>query len=301
MKIEYDPALTEEVVSLAVRQGEERGDLRFFHEYHTLADTLYERFSIREREEAFEKLHRKLFHRWGFGEPVSSALEEFPEVGVLLGETFVTRALTPKEEGADLSRDRRSLGIKVRSERFLDAPGLRRFLRHELQHIADILDPAFDYTPQEMPVSRPAEENLIKDRYRTLWAISVDGRFSRRGKETVASKEDRWQEFQALYPTIPSEELAPVFNKLWEGDRPTHRALLAMAGDPRRLLELPRKLFLPGAPCPLCRFPTYRWVGEFEEEVAKRIQKDFPAWGPEEGACERCAEVYALGVMSAGW
>lgn len=309
MKVQYDPALMEEVISLAVNRGEKRDDYRLFQEYHDLADALYERFSSEEREEAFLKLHRKLFQRWGFGEHLLKVLGELQGLRGL-EEVFVARALARKEEGADLSQDRSSLGVKVRPERFLEAEGLRWFLRHELQHIADMLDPAFDYIPHETPLaSSPTEENLIKDRYRTLWAISVDGRLWRGGRETIASKEDRWQEFEALYPTIPHQQLSLLFNDLWGGDRPSHRELLAMARDPRRLFKptgemveegLPKKVLLPGALCPLCRFPTYRWGEDFEEEVAKRIKEDFPAWEPEEGACERCVEVYALGIISAG-
>ncbi|MBI3990329.1 MAG: hypothetical protein HY347_12020 [candidate division NC10 bacterium] len=307
MKIQYDPALMEEVISLAVKRGEERGDLRLFQEYHTLADALYERFSSERREEAFLKLHRTLFQKWGFSEPIARALEEFPEVGGLVREIFVARALAKKEEGADLSQDRRSVGIKVRSERFLEAKGLRRFLRHELQHIADMLDPTFDSIPQEILASSPMEENLIKDRYRALWAISVDGRLSKGGKETIASKEERWREFEALYWKIPSPQRLAIFDHLWEGKFLTHREILAMAKDPAVLLQRagaatdnecpPKKVLLPGSPCPLCCFPTYLWVEEFDEVVIEQIKRDFPGWGPEEAACGRCVEVYSLSAQ----
>lgn len=308
MNIRYDPSLIEEIVLLEVKRREEEGDLRLFQEYHALADSLYERLSLDRREAAFEKLNRKLFLKWGFGEVVVKAWEEFPRLAESIEEVFVGKAITWREEGSDLSGDRKSLGIKVFPRRFLSPQGLQGFLRHELQHIADMLDPAFGYACEERLANSPAEENLIRDRYRTIWAVSIDGRLTRGGKETVATREERWRAFEALYSRIPEAQRVAVFEALWGSERLTHSEILAMAKDHRALLRWageaavePRisNLKFPGSPCPLCGFPTYAWVEAFGEQVARFIQQDFPWWEPEEGACERCGEAYALGLMLA--
>jgi hypothetical protein len=52
---------------------------------------------------------------------------------------------------------------------------------------------------------------------------------------------------------------------------------------------------MPGAPCPVCAFPTHAWrAGAVAEEIARAIREDAPAWSPESGLCERCADVYEL-------
>lgn len=302
MRVHYDPALVEEVISREVKRREEEGDLRFFREYHALADPIYERFPPDAREAEFGKLHQKLFLQWGFGEVLAKALEEHPELKEV-EEVFVGKAVTRREEGADLSRDRRRVGILVCPERFFDPQGLLRYLRHELQHVADLLDPALGYTSLEgFPAASPAEANLLKDRYRAIWAISIDGRLKRMGKETAASKEERWREFEALYQKIPYAQRLAIFESLWGAGRLTHGEILAMAKDPAMLLKRADEaainsqlstLRLPGSPCPLCRFPTYSWVEELDEVVIGLIRRDFPEWEPEEGACGRCVEVYS--------
>jgi len=310
MNVRYEPSLIEEVVLLEVKRREEEGDFRLFREYHALADPLYEKLSLDRREAAFEKLNRKLFLKCGFGEVIVKAWEEFPRLTESIEEVFVGKAITWREEGSDLSRDRKSLGIKVFPRRFLSPQGLQRFLRHELQHIADMLDPAFGYACEDRLADSPAEESLIRDRYRTIWAVSIDGRLTRGGKETVATREERWKAFEALYSRIPEAQRVAVFEALWGSECLTHSEILAMAKDHRVLLRWAGEatkdfkfqisnLKFPGSPCPLCGFPTYAWVEASGEQVVKFIQQDFPWWKPEEGACERCGEAYALRLMRA--
>lgn len=305
MRIQYDPSLIEEVISREVKRKEEEGDLSLFQEYRASADPIYEKFPPNAREAEFEKLHRRLFLKWGFGEVLKKALKEHPELeGV--EEIFVGKAVTRGEEGANVSRDRRRVGIRVRPERFFDPQGLLRHLRHELQHVADMLDPAFGSPFEEgFPATSPAEANLIRDRYRMIWAITIDGRLEQRGKEPGASKEERRREFEALYQKIPYAQRLAIFESLWGTGRLTHGEILAMAKDPAGLVKRvgeatvesqPSKLKFPGSLCPLCRFPTSSWAEELDEGVTEKIRRDFPEWDPEEGACERCIEVYSLGI-----
>jgi len=45
---------------------------------------------------------------------------------------------------------------------------------------------------------------------------------------------------------------------------------------------------------PPLSLPTYSWAEAFEEEVIELIKRDFQNWQPQEGACERCSEVYSV-------
>jgi hypothetical protein len=59
---------------------------------------------------------------------------------------------------------------------------VRVLLRHELMHVADMLDPAFGYE-RSLPTSDdgPSADNIVRDRYRVLWDVTIDGRLARAG------------------------------------------------------------------------------------------------------------------------
>jgi hypothetical protein len=300
--LHVDPDLAEEVLLLFMRRAAAAGRVDFEQEYRRLVEPLYEKVPASDRAAAFHQVHRQLFIRWGLDRPIRQVLDEFPNLRAAVRAVLVARALSSREEGADLSRDRQKVGLKVRSERFLDAERFQRFLRHEFQHVADMLDPAFGYDPDAVPERPPSVQALLYERYRVLWAITVDGRLTRAGRSTVAAQEDRWREFQALFGTLPEAELRVAFERLWMWDRPTHPELWAMAQDPRQVRAWARGTAeasgptghprLPGDPCPLCRFPTYRWADTPSPEVVARIRADVPTWEPDQGLCERCAEAY---------
>lgn len=297
-----DPALVEEVLLAFLRREAEAGRPEFEREYRRLVEPLYETVRPSERETAFSEVHARLFLRWGLDRPLREVLDEFPTVRDTVRVIAVARALTGREEGADLSPDRRKVGLRVRPRRFLDPEGFRPFLRHEFQHIADMLDPAFGYDPKAVPQRPPGLQTLLYERYRVLWATTIDGRLTRAGRPTVATRDDRWREFQALYRALPESDLRDAFERLWNWDRPTHPDLWAMAQDPRRLRTWARGMpevtepttwaRLPGDPCPLCGFPTHRWADPPSPEVIARIRADCPTWDPAQGLCDRCAEAY---------
>jgi hypothetical protein len=69
---------------------------------------------------------------------------------------------------------------------------------------------------------------------------------------------------------------------------------MALAADPRGLHQASQPL--PGAPCPLCRFPTFDWVeaNRVTPEIASRVSAEFPDWSPALSLCGRCHEVYQV-------
>lgn len=310
MRIEYDPYLMQDVVFQEVKRREKGGDFGLFGEYHEHADPIYERFPIEEREREFRKLHKRFFLKLGFGEVIDKALEMFPEIRSKLEAVIVSTAITKRDEGADLGNDFKYVGIKIQVERFLDPPDLKKYLRHELMHVSDMIDDHFRYEYRErLNVSSAAEENIIRDRYSILWDIYIDSRLTREGKETVSDKDGRYREFEGLYQKIPHALQIAVFNDLWQMEKLTHNQIFEMAEDTAKLLQRldihplkegvsdSEKILLPGSLCPLCRFPTYNFVdglGRLDENVIKLIKEEYPGWGVEEGACERCIEAYEV-------
>jgi hypothetical protein len=332
MEIRFQPALLQEVIDSFIEKTEREGDPTYYKEFHELADPIYEKFSLDDREPEFKKLYQYLFGIWGFSDIVRDAFNEFPALKEKIGIVLVKGVLKEDQEGVDILRkwgsverelakefeDKglKGVGIKLIPRRFYD-PALTRYCRHELTHISDMLDSAFNYDPDTKVGQNPGEETLILHRYRVLWCLNIDSRLVRTGKEQMLSKEDRFKEFRSWYRKIPPGQLKSVFEGLWQAEALTHSELVEMASDTLRVMdravevdggEVPetqnKVMLMPGFPCPLCRFPTYSWVEDLENKLEKYvldfIRDNHPGWDTEFGACDRCVEVYKLradGVM----
>lgn len=226
----------------------------------------------------------------------------------------VKRAINKVDEGSNvLSRasDRPIIEMRVLASRFSnpeEVQELDAFLIHEFMHAKDMVDPEFDYEDSFIP-GNPSVKNLITARFRLLWNIYVDARLDRMGVVSVLSREARYREFDNFYRKIPETQRRGIFEGLWRTEVFTHEELLSMATDLDTLMskyvdvsEISEEerdyIHLQGAPCPLCKFPTYNWVDDPEsicdEMVIEAIQIDFPDWENKDGACDRCVEVYEL-------
>ncbi len=326
MEIRFQPALLQEVIDSFVEKTEREGDPTYYKEFHELADPIYERFSLDEREPEFKKLYQYLFGTWGFSDIVRDAFEEFPALKQKVGIVLVKGVLKEDQEGVDILRKwgsveqelakqfeekgLKGVGIKLIPRRFYD-PALTRYCRHELMHVADMLDSTFGYDPDTKVGQNPGEETLILQRYRVLWCLYIDTRLIRAGKEPMHDKEARFKEFRSWYRKIAPAQLKSVFEGLWQTETFTHSELVEMATDTVRVMEraveveggdLPeirsKVMLMPGFPCPLCRFPTYSWVEDMESKIEPHvlnfIRENHPGWDVEYGACDRCVEVYKL-------
>ena len=326
MEIRFQPALLQEVIDSFSEKTEREGDPTYYNEFHEVADPIYEKFSLDDRESEFKKLYQQLFGKWGFADILSESFDEFPVLKAKIGIVLVRGVLKEDQEGVDILRKwgtveeklakqfeekgQKGVGIKLIPRRFYD-PAINRYLRHELTHISDMLDEAFGYDADTKVGFNPGEEHLILNRYRVLWSLHVDSRITRSGKEPMFSKEYRFREFRTWYRKILPGQVEAVFEGLWQTEYLTHAELLEMAADTIRVMDraveveegeipdLPTKpLLMPGFPCPLCRFPTYSWVEDLEEKmesfVLDYIRENHPGWEVDYGACDRCFEVYKL-------
>lgn len=327
MDIRFQPALLQEVIDSFAEKTEREGDPTYYNEFHEVADPIYEKFSLDDREPEFKKLYQHLFAKWGFADILRDGFEEFPDLKEKIGIVLVRGVLKEDQEGVDILRKwgtveeklarqfeekgQKGVGIKLIPRRFYD-PAINRYLRHEFTHISDMLDSAFGYDPDTKVGMNPGEEHLLLNRYRVLWSLHVDSRIARSGKEPMFSREYRLREFRSWYRKIPPTQVESVFEGLWQTEYFTHAELVEMSQDTVRVMEraveveegelpadVPAKpLLMPGFPCPLCRFPTYSWVEELEEKVEPYvldyIRENHPGWDVEYGACDRCVEVYRL-------
>lgn len=309
MQLRYDEALVEAAVFLCANGRRPGIPPLQVRRYHAEREKLYRILDPDERNAAFFKLHLEWFREWGLEQALLDAVNEFPLLHRKLNVLAFRRARTHTEEGAELfvsAETGHNAVVALLPERLAQsgqssaASDLATFLRREFLHLHDMLDPAFGYSP-EIPLSGAdrARERLIRERYRLLWNITVDGRLSRTGRPGLADEQSHRAAFDRAFHFLHEPHRTEVFRRLWSSDQPRHAELLALACDPRQTRQARQPE--PGAPCPLCGFPTFVWAApnRLTEAVQVAIRREFPNWVAEQGACARCAEVYRLRVASA--
>ena len=315
-RVHYDLGLVEESVLCAVRARPRGGQATF----HRERDLLYEVADPDQREIQFERFHRRWFLSLRLNAPLDRALAELPSLVGTTAGCWVLRVASRKDEMADLVRrptDGSSVGptaaapeplafprssraekddpaivVRLCPETLLDPDGLLGLLRHELMHLTDMLDPRFGYQ-QELYASEagPSYDNLVRERYRIVWAATIDGRLARQNLLPSSGREQRLREFARAFPML-ADAIELEFGRWFDARDPNHHQILAFAQDPRRLGGQLGRL---DGRCPLCRFPTpaLSLRGEGLPRAALlAIERSFPSWHPEQGVCIQCAALY---------
>ena len=298
MTIHYEPRLIEEAVFHAQR------DSYVSREPEDARNRIYEISDADERERLFNEINSSWFVRLGLGQTVEQALQEQTIVTAEVEACFIVCATQTKEEGAELfvaadkpvdAYARRTLRVLLKPESLLDAKSLMTFLRHELFHIADMLDPAFAYEPT-LPKAEggPTYDTLITNRYRVLWDVTIDGRMARRGWCDIAVRAQQLRDFQQAFPML-SENSEELFASFFDAEQPKHADLAAFAFDPRAASGALIHQSAAGTHCPLCKFPTHSFEpkpGQLSDQILQAITADFPSWQPSLGLCAQCADLY---------
>jgi hypothetical protein len=196
-----------------------------------------------------------------------------------------------RDESADLlvsAPARPTLLVRVRGETLAHVDQALPLLRRELLHVADMLDPAFGYTPAlPEPVAGGPRERAVREAYRVLWDAYVDGRLARQGRLPPGARGERLRAFRAAFPWL-GERATASFARFFEGATLTPAVLLAFAANGDAAAPAPR--------CGLCRLPSRDLApgpAALPAGVRAAIARDAPAWRPEDGLCCRCAEIYA--------
>lgn len=267
MRVEFSDGLAE----AAVQPRIDRDEAGLGAQFHALRDELTERglWNGGARPAA---LFQYLFRRAALDAAVADVVGEFA------GMPPVRVGIASEAEGAFLAPDRSAVLLRLRVERFERVDALQRYLRHELGHVADQLDPAFGYA--DVDVDPP-----VRERFALLWSVRVDARAEAAGREPLRDAAAWLKRVQASWPWA---DVRRSFEDLRSAPAVTHADLLAWASEPRR--------FVGGggaARCPLCRFPTLVW-GRLGDEVAALIAAAFPSWSRADGACGQCVEGYEV-------
>ena len=297
VQVDYDPRLLEEVVLRAIRGGVEERDFR------ASRDRIYEEPDVEVRDQAFRAFHIAWFGRLGLGVPIERALAERTILADSVIRCVVAPACSKKEEGADLfvapprgdGSEQRSIGIQIRAESFLEPDAVLELLRHEFLHLADMLNPAFEYEPElPHPEGGAMARRMLQDRYRALWDITIDGRLVREGRAPVGVRDRRLNDFARAFPML-GEKTEAAFTRFFQASFPTHSELLACALAPSEILAGCVEAGSRDLRCPICNFPTYVFEPDpeaLEDGVVARIIQDFSDWQPPQGICVQCADLY---------
>lgn len=295
----YEPRFVEEAVFFARREPGAAEDLA------RRRNRIYEIADPDERERVFGELYREWFGRLGLGKPIEQAFREQPSIASGVEVCLIGRSTKAADDGAELfvQADQNRPGVHRRTVRLLLRPEvlsspevLLTFLRHELFHIADMLDPKFAYEPA-LPASDvgPTYDSLLRSRYRVLWDTTINARMLQRGWLPAAARSRCRSEFFSAFPML-GDELDDVFLRFFDQARCTHPELVAFAQNPRAVTGSAVGTPQPGSRCALCGFPTYVFApqrGSFDASTIAKIIEDFPRWRPSDGLCAQCADLYA--------
>jgi hypothetical protein len=296
MKLLFDDDLIEGVVQLCAT-GKRAGIAPLqVRRFHAERERCYQVLDPDERATAFARVQLSWFQEWGLEKLLVSVVSRFPGLEPTLAALAFRKARGKTDEGAELYGDaqgqRRGI-VALRPDRFGEDAALTRFLHHELAHLADMVDEGFGYSPDLAQTGQTApQQRLVRERYRLLWAVSIDGRLTVRSLDSVADATQRRSEFDRGFAFLPEARRAELFAALWSGRMATHRGLLELAADPRGLQGTTAPL--PGASCPLCGFAAFEWTdaSRLRPAARERIRAEFPAWRDGEAVCARCAEIY---------
>ncbi|MFQ5349080.1 MAG: hypothetical protein ACE5EG_01410 [Thermoanaerobaculia bacterium] len=291
--LEFDPRLVEESVLLAIDRAALATRRRFRHR----RDPLYEIEQPERRESAFNELSRRWFVRLELGDPVRQALAREPSIAAGTAKCLVVPVVKARQEYADLKPDLDDEGLPVlllclRASTLVDRDRLVPFLRHDLLHIADMLDSDFGFDPQLPTLDDSAAlDNLLRQRYQTLWDTTIDGRLLARSELPAAAEAARRHEFLGVFSML-GEGGERWFQRFLRGPRPSHAALVGFAAEPGQSGTGPAH-----NRCPVCRMPTatlHPNPSGLEERTVRAIQRDLPNWHPGRGLCLQCADLYAV-------
>ena len=242
VEIRFDPAFVEEAVFLELNRLATAGSRQSVSSFHREREAVYELPDAQQRDAAFQRLAHRTFEAFGLTGLFTARLSEFPQVPAHVELVVVRRVWNKKEEQVELYVGRpgdaqptlhvsTTLFIGLQAIRCLDRGKLAAFLRHELMHVADMLDPTFAYDPHPAFGGESEPENeLIRERFRALWDLWVHARIRHRGWQTTLDDDVRQREVMRAFAFLSPSAQEELITAVSRQNRWTQGELLALAG-----------------------------------------------------------------------
>jgi hypothetical protein len=239
-RVEFDPKLAESALFAVIRGS--RQELA----YHAAREDCYKETDLELRDRTFTRLDLEWFERLDIARPVLRAYAEWPDISSGVGRCIVVPGYRPQDECAELyvrsepsmtRGNKPNLLIRLSPESFRNPEHIQIFLRHELTHISDMMDPVFLYDPAiEQFYDDTGIPNAIRDRYKVLWDSYIDGRVCRGNLAPPALRKRRLHEFKALFRVL-GDRTMDAFDSIFDARKLTHPEMMDIARTPLRLLE----------------------------------------------------------------
>jgi len=238
IRVEYDPVLIEKTVRVAVRG---RADLEA--DLHRRIDPVYTESDRERKEQLFGAAFAEAFSRLGLDRCLRGLLRERPILVAGVRRCVVHEAARARSQSAELfvqpgatqpEPEHRTLVLQVCPEALAAPHSLVPWMRRELLHVADMLDAPFGYRRADLD-SLPVVCNVVRDRYRVLWDVFVEGRLIREGRAGRDAVEMLWGAFRRTFR--PEATARGRFDVLLSDPAITHARLLAWANQPGLLFE----------------------------------------------------------------
>jgi hypothetical protein len=167
MQLRYDEDFVEQAVFLWSSGSRNSTAPPLVARFHRERESLYSILDPDERNAAFFKLHLEWFREWGLEKILTCVLEEFPLLRKALRVLAFRKAHGKKDDGAELYVDAagdRTGVMSLHPERLRNEAEVTAFLRHELLHLQDMVDPGYGYLPELMPASPSPRSAAPRDR-----------------------------------------------------------------------------------------------------------------------------------------
>ncbi len=309
--LEYSPSLIEEAVMCFISGKEE--EIAFRDD----RNALYDIEDSEQRETAFQNFHLSWFAKLALDTPLLESLRSYPLIISKVDRVAIVQAPAKKKEGAELFRrnnklysddeKKTSILITLTPEWFSKSDKLLDYLRHELQHIEDMLNPDFKYKINSSnPKVNSVIDSLFLQRYSVLWDLTVDGRLSKKEWQTSLSKEKHFEIFQQAFQ-LPQGETFQLFEYFFDNPIPTHEELEDFAIDPFGWLQDRKNAkdvkHASKGNCSLCNFISTDLLTNpelFPKEIMELIHKENPDWKLSDPVCSHCIDIYESRLSVAG-
>lgn len=298
--LEYSPSLIEEAVMRFISDRKEETVFR------NGRNALYKIEDSEQRDSAFQNFHLSWFAKLALETPLVKSLCYYPHIISMVDRVAIVQAPSKKKEGAELfrkndklySNDEKntSILITLTPEQFCKPDRLLDYLRHELQHIEDMLNPNFGYKINSSnPKLSSLIDSLFLQRYSVLWDLSVDGRLSKKGWRTSLSKEKHFEKFQQTFQ-LPPGESSKLFDSFFNNPNPTHEKLEDFAVNPLGWLQdRENAKDASKGNCSLCTFSSTDLSTNpdlLSKEIIELIQKENQNWKLSDPVCGQCIDIY---------
>lgn len=243
-------------------------------------------------QEFFQNFYQDYFEKTGLHSFFEKMILDYPLLNTAQTTIFIKRVWSRKQEGAELFFDGKNKTVLINLQiiRLENLAELAAFFRHELMHISDMLDPAFQYrnNPSLGGVCE-AENDLVRERFRILWDLYITARLTLQKMPAPATPEKFKKDIQKAFSYQDASENEKLFQTIFSGEPKTQKDLIEYSKP------LQSSQSVSNAHCSLCTFPTYDIMNisrMSEKNVIKEIEQSHPGWTPAMKICRQCFEIY---------